>query len=112
MVGDVDKPLFWVHGEVKTPPLSKEARIETGVLLRRLQRGEALRMPHARPMPSIGRRCYELRIIDGGGTWRIIYRVDDDAIVILDVFSKKTAATPKSVIDSCKRRLRAYDELT
>jgi hypothetical protein len=45
-----------VHGEIKTPPLSPEARIEAGLLLRRLQRGERLEMPHSRPMPVIGGR--------------------------------------------------------
>ncbi len=32
----MDKPLVWLHGEVKTPPFSVVARIETGLLLRRL----------------------------------------------------------------------------
>ncbi len=31
-----DKPLIWLHGEIKTPPFSQEGRIEAGVLLRRL----------------------------------------------------------------------------
>ena len=35
-----DKPLVWLRGEVKTPPFGFGARIEAGVLLRRLQRGE------------------------------------------------------------------------
>lgn len=34
------KPLFWLHGEVKTPPFTQAARIEAGVLLRQLQEGE------------------------------------------------------------------------
>ena len=105
-----DKCLVWLHGEVKTPPLSKAARIEAGVLLRRLQRGEALRMPHSRPMPAIGRRCHELRIHDAGATWRIVYRADPDAVVIVEVFSKKTSATPVAVIRACRRRLWEYDD--
>jgi len=104
------KPLVWLHGEVKTPPLSSSARTETGVLLRRLQTGQTLSMPHSRPMPSIGRRVHELRVTDGDATWRVVYRIDVDAIVIADVFSKKTSATPKTVIEACKRRLKAYDE--
>ena len=104
-----DKPLVWLHGEVTTPPLTREARIEAGFLLRRLQRGDRLRMPHSRPMPSIGKRCHELRIPDEDQTWRIMYRIDSDAIVLLDVFSKKTAQTPRRVIDACRRRLSAYD---
>jgi len=60
-------------------------------------------------MPAIGARCHELRIIDEGASWRIVYRADSDAIVILEVFSKKTPATPQSVINACKARLREYD---
>ena len=104
-----DKPLVWLRGEVKTPPFSSTARVEAGALLRRLQRGENLGMPHARPMPSIGRRCYELRIVDAAKTWRIVFRLDADAIVIADVFPKTTRATPRRVIDECQRRLSAYD---
>jgi len=62
-------------------------------------------------MPSIGRRCHELRLIDEDATWRLVYRVDADAIIIADVFKKKTQATPRSVIDACKRRLREYDAI-
>jgi phage-related protein len=106
----MDKPLAWLHGEVKTPPLSAAARMEAGLLLRRLQRGEKLAMPSARSMPSIGSRCHELRINDENSTWRIVYRVDADAVVILEVFSKKTAQTPRMVIENCKRRLKEYDD--
>jgi len=105
-----DKPLVWLHGEVKTPPFSAEARIEAGMLLRRLQRGERLSMPASRPMPIIGRRCHELRIMDADQTWRIIYRVDADAVIIADVFSKKTATTPTTVIEVARTRLRRYDD--
>ena len=105
-----DKPLVWLHGEVKTPPFSAKARIEAGMLLRRLQRGERLSLPASRPMPVIGRRCHELRIVDADHTWRIIYRVDADAVVIAEVFSKKTATTPTTVIDVSRTRLRHYDD--
>ena len=107
-----DKPLVWLKGEVKTPPFTQQARIEAGVLLRRLQRGQKLSLPHSRPMPSIGKRCHELRIPDQDQTWRIVYRTDADAIIITEVFQKKTPQTPKRVLENCKRRLRAYDELT
>lgn len=67
-----DKPLVWLHGEVKTPPFTHSARIEAGVLLRRLQQDEDQGMPHSRPMPSIGAYCHELRIRDVDKNWRII----------------------------------------
>lgn len=59
-----DEPLVWFAGEIRTPPFSQAARIEAGLLLRRLQKGETLSMPHSRPMPSIGQRWHELRIHD------------------------------------------------
>ena len=104
-----DKPLVWVRGEIKTPPLSAAARLEAGWLLRRVQAGERLGMPHARPMPTIGPRCHEVRVVDAGKTWRIICRVDPEAVVIADVFQKTTAQTPGRVIEDCRRRLRLYD---
>ena len=105
------KPLVILHGEIKTPPLSAAARVEAGTCLRKLQRGMTLSMPISRPMPSIGARCAELRIVDENKTWRIFYRVDADAVLIADVFAKKTEATPKSVIATCKQRLRQYDTI-
>jgi phage-related protein len=104
-----DKPLVWLHGEIKTPPLSSAARIEAGFLLRNVQMGEHLSLPHSRPMPSIGSRCHELRIDDQDKTWRIVYRIDIDAVVILEVFDKKTQKTPREVIENCRRRIRFYD---
>lgn len=90
--------------------MSREARIEAGYLLRQLQRGERLSLPQSRPMPTIGRRCHELRVGDVGVAWRIVYRIDADAIVIADVFGKKTGATPDSVLQTCRRRLKDYDD--
>lgn len=85
-MSEKDKPLVWLQGE-------------------------KLGMPHSRPMPSIGTRCHELRINDKDGTWRIMYRIDTDAIILLEVFSKKTSATPKTVIQICQQRLKKYDDL-
>jgi phage-related protein len=107
-----DKPSVWLRGEVKTPPFSAAARLEAGTLLRRLQAGEKLSMPHSRPMPPVGPRCHELRVVDEERTRRLVYRVDPDAIVIADVFPKTTQQTPVRVVADCKRRLRLYDQLS
>ena len=104
------KPLIWKHGEVKSPPFSDSARLEAGFLLRQLQAGVKLSLPQSRPMPSIGARCHELRIVDEQVTWRIMYRIDDDAIVIAEVFAKKTQTTSQKVIDTCKGRYKDYDD--
>jgi phage-related protein len=104
----MSKPLVWLKGEIKTPPFSSEARLEAGFLLRRLQEGEVLSLPHSRPMPGIGSGCHELRIKDANRNWRILYRIEPAAIVILEVLEKKTQQTPKQVIERCKTRLAHY----
>jgi phage-related protein len=103
------KPLNWLHGEVKTPPFSEEARQEMGALLRQLQRGDLLGMPHSRPMPSIGPRCHELRVKDANAEWRLIYRLDVEVIPVVEVFAKTTARTPQPVVALCRKRLADYD---
>jgi phage-related protein len=105
-----NKPLLWLHGEIKTPPFTRSARLEAGLALRRLQRGERLAMPQSRPMPGVSRDCHELRVQDVGHQWRVIYRIDHDAIVIAPVFAKKTARAPTEIIEVCRQRLRRYDD--
>ena len=108
-MGIIQKDLVILGGAIKTPPLSLEARREIGFLIRKLQRGLSLEIPNSRPMPAIGRRCHELRVIDGGQAWRVIYRIDPDAILVLAVFSKKTRRTPGRLILNVKRLLEQYD---
>jgi phage-related protein len=105
-----DRPLVVLSGEIKTPPLSERARREAGFHLRMLQAGESLSLPISRPLPAIGPRCHELRIVDRGHNWRIIYRTDPDAVLVVAVLDKKTPALSRQMIDTCKRRLREYDE--
>jgi phage-related protein len=105
----MNKPLVWLSGVVKTPPFSSFARIEAGYLLRLLQSGESLSLPQSRPLPSIGPRCHELRIPDGEISWRIIYRLDFDAVIILEIFEKKSRTLPRSIIETCKRRIQFYE---
>lgn len=104
-----DKALVWVHGAIKTPPFSEEARTKAGKLLRDLQRGQALSMPDSRPLPSIGPNCHELRVDDGGVTWRILVQIRSEAIVVLDVFAKKSEKIPKHVLDAARRRLKSHE---
>lgn len=66
-------------------------------------------MPASRPMPSVGTRCHELRVTDAKANWRLMYRIDPNAVVVLEVFAKKTQTTPKAVIEVCQRRIKEYD---
>jgi phage-related protein len=104
------KPLFWLSGEIKTPPFSEAGRVEAGGLLGQIQDGNSIGMPLSRPMPGIGARCHELRVRDEGHNWRIVYCIDIDAILVIAVFAKTTPKTPRPIIDACKARLRAYDQ--
>ena len=79
------------------------------MLLRLLQKGERLGMPHAEPLPDVGRRCGALRVRDAEHNWRIMYRLDSDAVLILEVYSKKTRKIPDEIIERCQRRLNQYD---
>ena len=103
------KPLIWLHGEVKTPPFTPAGKQEAGMLLRFLQEGERLGKPQAEPLPGVGARCGALRVRDAGHNWRIMYRIDVDAVLVLEVYPKKTRKIPDGVIDRCKRRLKQYD---
>ena len=109
--GETERYLVWLSGEVKTPPFTREGRQEAGMLLRSLQNGVQLSMPQSEPLPILGPRCGSLRVRDAEHNWRIMYRIDSDAILILDVYSKKTRRIPDEVIDRCKKRLKYYDEL-
>jgi hypothetical protein len=44
------KSRMLLRGDIQTPPMSEAARREAGFLLRRLQQGEMLGLPHSRPM--------------------------------------------------------------
>ena len=103
------KPLVWLQSEVKTPPFTAEGRQEAGMLLRLLQEGERLGMPQAEPLPDVGPRCGALRVRDAGHNWRIMYRIDSDAVLVLEVYSKKTRKIPDEVIERCQQRLKQYD---
>ncbi|MEX0670139.1 MAG: type II toxin-antitoxin system RelE/ParE family toxin [Pirellulales bacterium] len=104
------KPLVWLHCRVKTPPFTKQGRVEAGILLSLLQAGKTLSMPHSRALPAIGPRCAELRIRDAEHNWRIVYRLDHDAVIVMDVFTKKTQRLPNEIIQKCRERLRDYDK--
>lgn len=104
-----DKPIVWLHGEIKSPPFSMSTRVEAGILLRALQKGESVSLPHSRPLPSLGKNCHELRIADENKIWRIIYRIDYDAIILLEIFAKKTNKLPQKIISNCKTRMKRYD---
>jgi phage-related protein len=107
----VAKALRILHGEIKTPPMSVGARREAGFLLRQLQEGIVLSLPASRPMPEIESKCHELRVKDASHDWRIVFAVERDAVLILEVFEKSSKKTPRQVMEVCRRRVREYRRL-
>ena len=79
------------------------------MLLRLLQEEERLGMPQAEPLPDVGLRCGALRVRDAEHNWRIMYRIDSDAVLVVEVYPKKTRKIPDEVIERCKKRLKQYD---
>ena len=103
------KALIFLSGEIKTPPFSAAARQEAGDLLRQVQEGVKLSIPHSRPLPTLGPRCHELRVRDETVTWRIVYRADFDAVLVAAVFPKKSQALQDRMLEVCRQRFAAYD---
>lgn len=105
------KYLIWLPAEIKTPSFYRSVRIEVGFLLQQLLNGELPTLPMSKPMSSIGDKCHELRVNDlnNNKNWRVIYRIDDDAVIVLEVFAKTTKKTPDNIIDRSQKRLLSYD---
>lgn len=80
------------------------------MLLRLLQEGERLGMPQAEPLPGLGPRCGALRIPDAEHHWRIMFRVDSDAVLVAEVYAKKTRKIPVEAMQRCGRRFKQYDD--
>ena len=96
---------------VNTPPMPETVRRMTGYLLRELQDGRPLSMPHSKPMPSVGPGVHELRADGQNVTWRVFYRLDSDAVVVIHAFQKKTKKTPQREISTAVARLKTYDAI-
>jgi phage-related protein len=107
-----DKPIIWLGSRenLLVPPLQRQTQRKAGFLLRQLQMGVKLVDPDFKPMRTIGKNCHGLRLTDAKrGELRIIDRIDRDAILVVDVFFKKSRSTENQVIDRCKSILVEYD---
>ncbi len=81
------------------------ARREAGFQLDRLQCG--LNPENWKPMSGIGAGVREIRIVDTGGAFRVIYVANfPTAVYVLHCFQKKTQRTRVSDIDLATRRYR------
>jgi phage-related protein len=102
------KPVLFHHralADLREMPA--EIQRDLGRLLRHLQNGRLLAMPHSRPMPVVALGVEELRVKDASGQYRsFIVRKAPCGILVLHVFAKKSRETPRGEIELARRRLR------
>ena len=81
------------------------ARSEAGYQLDRVQHG--LEPADFKPMPTIGKGVWEVRITDEAGQFRVIYIAKlKDAVYVLHCFQKKTQKTSAKDLELPSKRLR------
>lgn len=81
------------------------ARCAAGHELDQVQAG--LTPQTAKPMPVVGKGCWEIRIAEDDGWFRVFYVATlGDAIFVLHAFRKKSNKTPANTIETGKRRYR------
>ena len=81
------------------------ARSEAGYQLDRVQHG--LEPADFKPMPTIGKGVWEVRITDEAGQFRVIYIAKlKDALYVLHCFQKKTQKTSAKDLQLSSKRLR------
>ena len=102
------KPVVFHHRALADlRELPDEIRRDFGRLIRHLQNGGSLGMPHSRPMPIVALGVEELRVKDGSGQYRaFVVRKTPRGILVLHVFAKKTRETPRGAIELARQRLR------
>ncbi len=85
----------------------RDARRECGRELDRVQRG--LMPSDFKPMLSVGKGVYEIRV-HVLGEWRVLYVArHGDAVYVLHAFHKKSHKTAKSDIDLAIRRYKQME---
>lgn len=81
------------------------ARNEAGYQLDKVQHG--LEPDDFKPMPTVGKGVWELRITNEAGQFRVIYTAKlKDAIHVLHCFKKKSQKTAQKDLDISNKRLR------
>lgn len=72
-----------------------------------MQMGEQLRMPQARPMPTVAAGVSELRVRGEDGIYRAFYQTaPSQKILVFHAFVKKTQRTPAREIRLAQKHLR------
>ena len=85
----------------------KEVRTRMGRGLFRLQKGEQLIMPNARPMPGVAAGVSEIRVKAEDGSFRAFYyTASSRGVLVFHAFVKRTQRTPPLEIELARKRLK------
>jgi phage-related protein len=100
------KPIaFLGHSLDDLREFPSSARSEAGYQLDRVQHG--LEPEDFKPLVTIGKGVWEIRISDEAGQFRVIYIAKlKDAVFVLHCFQKKSQKTPLKDLDLASKRLR------
>jgi phage-related protein len=91
--------------EIRRFPKEPRARLGRGLF--RLQLGETLAMPLARPMPTVAPGVSELRVKGDDGIFRVFYfAAAAKGVLVFHAFAKKTQRTQPLEIELAKKRLK------
>lgn len=81
------------------------AKRDAGYQIDRVQRG--LEPDDFKPMTSVGKSVYEIRVQEPSGAFRVIYIAKfEKSVYVLHCFQKKTQRTSKKDIELAKSRFR------
>jgi phage-related protein len=105
----MDKPVVWIGSSLKDlRDMPDDVKDEVGYALDRVQRGDTPQS--ARRMKGSLRDVIEIRVDEGGDTYRAMYTVKLQGIVyVLDAFKKKSkrgGETPRADIERIEHRLK------
>ena len=82
--------------------LSREDRRRLGRRIKAAQYGWPIGMPVVRKLEA---DLWEVRVTISGGIARVVFTVDDDFMVLLHAFVKKSMKTPAADLRTARRRL-------
>jgi phage-related protein len=101
-----DKSIVWIgSSRDDLRRFSREARRMAGYQLRLVQQGKE--PDDFKPMPSIGRGAYEIRV-QLGDAYRVFYVAKfEEAVYVLHAFQKKTQKTARRDLEIDRQRYSA-----
>lgn len=95
------------RGEIRSWPL--EVKKDLGSILTKLQMGALVGYPDTKPVSTVAKGVFEVRLKEARGIFRAFYLIRTElGIIVFHAFRKKSRKTPKHEIETARLRLNAY----